>query len=72
MTADGTALAHALIEGELDRIPESDRGKVADQVLGALTSRFMFIPHPTAAENAAARADLDSLLPGLFSKGASS
>jgi hypothetical protein len=67
MTADGTALAHALIEGELGRVPESDRGKVADQVLGALTSRFYFIPIPTAQEEAATRADLAAMdIPGLF------
>lgn len=65
MTAADTAKAHALIEAELGRIPESDRGKVADQVLGALTGRFYFIPIPLVEDAAPARADLaDAAIPG--------
>lgn len=66
MTAHGTAKAHALIESELGRIDEADRGKVADQVLGALTSHFYLIPIPTEVEEAASRAEVADILPGLF------
>lgn len=65
MTAFDTARAHALIEAELGRIPEADRGEVASQVLGALTGAFMFIPHPTAAEETRTRLDLAAIdIPG--------
>jgi hypothetical protein len=67
VTARATALAHALIESELSRIPEADRGEVASQVLGALTGRFLMIPHPTVAEEDATRAALAALeIPGLL------
>ena len=68
MTAKAIARAHALIEAELTRIPESDRGEVASYVLVALMGMFMMIPHPTAAEEDATRAGLAALdIPGLVS-----
>lgn len=71
MTARATALAHALIEQELSRIPEADRGEVASHVLGALMGRFMFIAHPTCAEEDATRAALAAInIPGLSKGGA--
>jgi len=73
MTTKDTALALRLIEGELGDIPEAGREAVADRVLGALYGRFMFLPRPTATEDAQARAELAALeIPGLFSKGAAS
>lgn len=64
MTAADTARAHELIEDELGRIPEADRGEVASQVLGALTGRFYFIPIPIVDE-APARVDLAEIdIPG--------
>jgi hypothetical protein len=73
MTARATAIAHALIEQELSRIPEADRGKVADQVLGALTSYFMLLPHRPDADETATRADLAGMgIAGLAGRGAAS
>lgn len=72
MNDPGTKLALRLIQGELDRLPEADREKVADQVLGALHGHFVFLPRLTETEEAATRATVDSLLPGIFTRGAPS
>jgi len=67
MTAKATALAHALIEHELSRIPESDRGEVASHVLGALSGVFLMVPRVDAVEEDATRAALAAMdVPGLM------
>lgn len=66
MTAHSTAIVLDLIEGELQRIPEADREKVAQQVLGAIEGRFMLLPRPTedeTAEQIIADAGLPATLP---------
>lgn len=63
MTAKDTAIAHEIIEGELARIPEADRGEVASQVLGALNKRFMLLPR---GEEAATRAQTEAVMPWLY------
>jgi hypothetical protein len=66
VTAKARKCASGLIEAELGRLPQSDREKVADQILGALESVFMFLPHTVLENRAAAQAELDTMLPGIF------
>lgn len=68
MTATDTARAQKMIERHLRRaqMPQPDREKLADQILGELQSFFLMAPWPTATEEAASRAALDELaIPGL-------
>lgn len=66
MSESDTATALALIQAELSHVPDAAREAVADRVLGALYGRFMFLPRPTATEDAPSRAEMDALVPGLF------
>lgn len=46
MSGADVATALALIEAELQHVPESAREAVADRVLGALTGQFYLFPRP--------------------------
>lgn len=74
MTAESRARAQALITAELGRLPQADREKMADQILGALESVYMFLPHTVVEQEQETRAQLDAMwIPGLFpARGASS
>lgn len=72
MTAPNRAVAQALITAELGRLPEADRERVADQILGALESVFMFLPHTVVEREQETRAELDALAPELFRRGGAS
>ena len=66
MSESDTKTALRLIEVELAEVPEPAREAVADRVLGALYGRFMFLPRPTAHEEATTRAELRAFdIPGL-------
>lgn len=67
MTATDTAKAIALIDAELraSGVPEALSETLSPSILGALTDRFMLIPHPTVEEDAQTRLDLAALdIPG--------
>lgn len=63
MTAPATTLALDTIEAELSGIPEDARSVLAEKILGALDSRFLLIPYPTADEDAETQRLADALMP---------
>ncbi len=44
----------------------ADAEEAATEIVGEITSRYMLIPLPSIDEDAAARVELDAMLPGVF------